>query len=150
MVAPAQAKPIEVKVFIAAMLKLGKIQGDKAANFKFCMTLILCTVRLFKVAGAQNPVYCNDNGVCGGCLVWEKFGSSSILQAILLNDKFWPWVTATFLNSGVGGTPPSRGTIGDVSWAHGSGFMIWSSLEARGRGSKGKTYFLCTSGLWRY
>jgi len=113
--APAQAKPIEVKVFIAAMFEIGQNSGDKAGEFQFWYERYFMHSEAIKVAGAQNPVYCNDNGVCGGVLGMGKVGSSSSLQAILLNDKF-DLSHSYFLISGVGGTPPSRGTIGDVSW----------------------------------
>jgi purine nucleoside permease len=45
-----------------------------------------------------------------------KVASSSSMQAILLNPAL-DLSHAYFILSGVGGTPPSRGTIGDVIWA---------------------------------
>tara|TARA_R110002167_G_scaffold73942_6_gene207218 strand:+ start:442 stop:1452 length:1011 start_codon:yes stop_codon:yes gene_type:complete len=113
--APAQAKPIEVKVFIAAMFEIGKNSGDKAGEFQFWYERYFLHSEAIHVAGALNPVYCNDNGVCGAVLGMGKVGSSSSLQAILLNEKL-DLSHTYFVISGVGGTPPSKGTIGDVSW----------------------------------
>jgi purine nucleoside permease len=45
-----------------------------------------------------------------------KVNSSASMQAILL-DPAYDFSDAYFIFSGVAGTPPSRGTIGDVSWA---------------------------------
>src|SRR4029453_16465376 len=44
-----------------------------------------------------------------------KVNSSSSMQAILLNPRF-DFSQAYYVISGVAGTPPSRGTIGDVGW----------------------------------
>jgi purine nucleoside permease len=44
-----------------------------------------------------------------------KVNSSASMQAILLNPAF-DFSKAYYLVTGVAGTPPSRGTIGDVSW----------------------------------
>jgi purine nucleoside permease len=63
-----------------------------------------------------NPVYCNDDGVCGSVLGMGKVASSSSVQAIILDPKF-DMSEAYFIVSGVAGTPPERGTIADVSWA---------------------------------
>jgi purine nucleoside permease len=45
-----------------------------------------------------------------------KVNSSSSMQAILQNPKF-DFSKAYYVISGVAGTPPSRGTIGEVVWA---------------------------------
>jgi purine nucleoside permease len=44
-----------------------------------------------------------------------KVASSASMQAILLSLEF-DMSNSYFVLSGVGGTPPSKGTIGDVSW----------------------------------
>jgi purine nucleoside permease len=94
----AAAEPIKVKVFIAAMFEIGQNSGDRA------------------VKGALKPVYCNDDGVCGSVLGMGKVNSSASMQAILLDPAF-DFSKSYYILSGVAGTPPSRGTIGDVSWA---------------------------------
>jgi purine nucleoside permease len=68
------------------------------------------------VKGALKPVYCNDDGVCGSVLGMGKVNSSASMQAILLDPAF-DFSKSYYILSGVAGTPPSRGTIGDVSWA---------------------------------
>jgi nucleoside phosphorylase len=68
------------------------------------------------VPGALSPVYCNADGVCGAVLGMGKVNSSSSMQAILLNPRF-DFSQSYYVISGVAGTPPSRGTIGEVNWA---------------------------------
>ena len=69
-----------------------------------------------EIRGALNPVYCNSDGVCGAVLGMGKVASSSSMQAILLNPQL-DFSQAYYILSGVGGVPPSRGTIGEVVWA---------------------------------
>lgn len=108
-------KPINVKVFIAAMFEIGANSGDKAGEFQYWYLRYFQHSKAINVAGALNPVYCNDDGVCGSVLGMGKVGSSASMQAIVLNQKF-NMSQAYFIVSGVGGTPPEKGTIGDVSW----------------------------------
>jgi purine nucleoside permease len=68
------------------------------------------------VPGALQPVYCNADGVCGAVLGMGKVNSSASMQAILTSPTF-DFSKAYYVISGVAGTPPSRGTIGEVSWA---------------------------------
>lgn len=112
----AQDKPVEVKVFIGAMFEIGENTGDRAGEFQYWYEVYFKESKPIKVKGALNPVYCNDNGVCGSVLGMGKVGSSASLQAILLNQHF-DLSRSYFVISGVGGIPPSKGTIGDVSWA---------------------------------
>ena len=112
----AQAKAIEVKVFIAAMFEIGANSGDKAGEFQHWYQRYFADSQPIEVAGALNPVYCNKDGVCGSVLGMGKVGSSASMQAILLNPQF-DLSRSYFVISGVAGTPPSQGTIGDVSWA---------------------------------
>ena len=55
-----------------------------------------------KVRGAENPVYCNREGVCGAVLGMGKVRSSSSMTAILLDPRF-DFLDAYFIISGVGG-----------------------------------------------
>ena len=50
-----------------------------------------------------------------GVLGMGKVNSAASMQAILLNPAL-DFSKAYYLITGVAGTPPSRGTIGDVSW----------------------------------
>lgn len=113
--AEARNKPIQVKVFVAAMFEIGANSGDKAGEFQHWYARYFKDSQPIAVKGALKPVYCNNNGVCGGVLGMGKVASSASMQAILLNSKF-DFSTSYFILSGVGGTPPSKGTIGDVSW----------------------------------
>ncbi|MEJ7687707.1 MAG: hypothetical protein WKG52_12340 [Variovorax sp.] len=54
--------------------------------------------------------------MCGAVLGMGKVNSSASMQAILLNPKF-DFSKAYYVISGVAGTPPGRGTIGEVNWA---------------------------------
>lgn len=108
--------PIKVKVFIAAMFEIGANSGDKAGEFQHWYTRYFAKSQPIKVKGALHPVYCNDDGVCGSVLGMGKVGSSASMQAIILDPRF-DVTRSYFMISGVGGAPPSRGTIGDVSWA---------------------------------
>ena len=111
----ASTKPIQVKVFIAAMFEIGANSGDKAGEFQHWYQRYFSDSQPIEIKGALKPVYCNNNGVCGGVLGMGKVASSASMQAILLNKQF-DFSNSYFLLSGVGGTPPSKGTIGDVTW----------------------------------
>ncbi len=107
--------PIRVKVFVAAMFEIGKNTGDRAGEFQHWYERYWKDATPIAVPGALGPVYCNADGVCGAVLGMGKVNSSSSMQAILLNPQF-DFAQAYYVISGVAGTPPQRGTIGDVSW----------------------------------
>lgn len=111
------AQPVQVKVFVAAMFEIGQNTGDRAGEFQHWYERYWKAAAPITVPGALNPVYCNADGVCGSVLGMGKVNSSASMQAILLNPAF-DFSRAYYLVSGVAGTPPSRGTIGDVSWAN--------------------------------
>ena len=109
-------KPIQVKVLIGAMFEIGQNTGDRAGEFQHWYERYFRNAVPITVPGAQSPVYCNSDGVCGSVLGMGKVNSSSSVQAILLNPQF-NFDKAYYLMTGVAGTPPARGTIGDVTWA---------------------------------
>ncbi|SEL53179.1 Purine nucleoside permease [Pseudoxanthomonas sp. GM95] len=109
-------QPIQVKVFVAAMFEIGANTGDRAGEFQHWYERYWKNATPIAVPGALNPVYCNTDGVCGAVLGMGKVNSSASMQAILLNPAF-DFSRSYYLLSGVGGTPPSRGTIGEVNWA---------------------------------
>ena len=113
--APAAA-PVHVKVFVAAMFEIGANTGDRAGEFQHWYERYWMKAKPITVPGALTPVYCNDDGVCGSILGMGKVNSSASMQAILLNPQF-DFSQAYYVISGVAGTPPQRGTIGEVSWA---------------------------------
>ena len=115
-VATSAAKPIPVKVFVASMFEIGKNTGDRAGEFQHWYERYWKDATPITVPGALQPVYCNADGVCGAVLGMGKVNSSASMQAILLNPAF-DFSKAYYLITGVAGTPPSQGTIGDVSWA---------------------------------
>lgn len=110
-----QAAPIDVKVFIAAMFEIGQNTGDRAGEFQHWFERYFKDAKSITVPGALNPVFCNADGVCGSVLGMGKVNSSASVQAIVLNPQF-NFSLAYYVISGVAGTPPSRGTIGDVTW----------------------------------
>ncbi|MBO1038809.1 purine-nucleoside phosphorylase [Brucella pituitosa] len=112
----AASEPIKVKVFIAAMFEIGQNSGDRAGEFQNWYERYWKDAKPIEVKGALKPVYCNDDGVCGSVLGMGKVNSSASMQAILLDPAF-DFSKSYYILSGVAGTPPSRGTIGDVSWA---------------------------------
>jgi len=109
-------QPIQVKVFIAAMFEIGRNTGDKPGEFQYWYDRYFVNSQVIDVPGALSPVYCNNDGVCGTVLGMGKVASSASMQAILLNAEF-NFSNAFFFITGVAGIPPSKGTIGDVSWA---------------------------------
>ncbi len=110
------AEPVKVKVFIAAMFEIGENSGDRAGEFQHWYDRYWKDAKPIAVKGALKPVYCNADGVCGSVLGMGKVNSAASMQAILLDPAF-DFSSAYYLLTGVAGTPPSRGTIGDVSWA---------------------------------
>ncbi len=114
---PARAaEPIKVKVVVGAMFEIGKNTGDRAGEFQHWYERYWMSSAALPVRGALNPVYCNADGVCGAVLGMGKVSSSASMQAILLNPQF-DFSQAYFIVSGVAGTKPGRGTIGEVNWA---------------------------------
>jgi purine nucleoside permease len=113
---PRVAEPVKVKVFVAAMFEIGQNTGDRAGEFQYWYERYWKSATPITVPGALQPVYCNPDGVCGAVLGMGKVNSSSSMQAILQNPRF-DFSKAYYVISGVAGTPPSRGTIGEVSWA---------------------------------
>ena len=114
---PASADdPVRVKVFIGSMFEIGQNAGDRAGEFQNWYERYFSKSKPITVKGALNPVYCNDDGVCGSVLGMGKVASSASVQAIILSPQF-DMSEAYFIVSGVAGTPPERGTIADVSWA---------------------------------
>ena len=93
------AAPIQVKAFVAAMYERYWMKATP-----------------IPVPGALTPVFCNPDGVCGSILGMGKVNSSLSMQAILLNPQF-DFSNTHHIISGVVGTPPQRGTIGEISGA---------------------------------
>ncbi|MBR1223064.1 purine nucleoside permease [Bradyrhizobium sp. U87765 SZCCT0131] len=112
----AARPPVKVKVFIAAMFEIGNNIGDRAGEFQHWYERYWRASTPIAVRGALNPVYCNADGVCGAVLGMGKVASSSSMQAILLDPQL-DFSQAYYILSGVGGVPPSRGTIAEVVWA---------------------------------
>ena len=116
-VAPTRvAEPVKVKVFVGAMFEIGQNTGDRAGEFQYWYERYWKGATPVTVPGALQPVYCNMDGVCGSVLGMGKVNSSASMQAILSSPNF-DFSKAYYVISGVAGTPPSRGTIGEVSWA---------------------------------
>ena len=116
-VAPTRvAQPVKVKVFVGAMFEIGQNTGDRAGEFQYWYERYWKGATPVTVPGALQPVYCNTDGVCGSVLGMGKVNSSASMQAILSSPNF-DFSKAYYVISGVAGTPPSRGTIGEVSWA---------------------------------
>jgi purine nucleoside permease len=107
--------PVQVKVFVGAMFEIGENSGDNAGEFQHWYQRYFVDSPPITVKGALHPVYCNSQGICGAVLGMGKVSSSASMQAILLDPRF-DFQLSYFLLSGVGGTPPTQGTIGDVSW----------------------------------
>ncbi|MGL6235089.1 MAG: hypothetical protein ACRC20_07060 [Segniliparus sp.] len=112
---PAGKPPISVKVFVGAMFEKGKNTGDAPGEFQLWYEKYFSHAAPVEVRGAANPVYCTDSGICGAVLGMGKVGSTASMQAILLNPAF-DFDKAYYLFTGVAGTPPERGSIGDASW----------------------------------
>jgi purine nucleoside permease len=111
----AAAEPVKVKVFAASMFEIGKNTGDRAGEFQHWYERYWKDSDPVTVKGALNPVYCDADGVCGSVLGMGKVSSAASMQAILL-DPDLDFSQAYFIISGVAGTPPARGTIGEVNW----------------------------------
>jgi purine nucleoside permease len=110
------AEPVKVKVFVASMFEIGTSTGDRAGEFQHWYERYWMDSQPIAVRGALNPAYCNPDGVCGAVLGMGKVSSSSSMQAILLSPQL-DFSQAYYILSGVAGTPPERGTIGEVVWA---------------------------------
>ncbi|MFD2741353.1 purine-nucleoside phosphorylase [Sulfitobacter aestuarii] len=111
----ASGEPVAVKVFIGTMFEIGDNTGDRAGEFQHWYERYWTEAEPQDVPGAFKPVYCDDAGVCGAVLGMGKVNSSASMQAILLHPDY-DFSQAYYVLSGVAGTPPSRGTIGDVVW----------------------------------
>ena len=109
------AEPFKVKVFIGAMFEIGENSGDRAGEFQHWYERYWTKAEPRDIPGAIAPAYCNDDGICGAVLGMGKVNAAASMQAILLNPNY-DFSDAYYLITGVAGTPPSRGTIGDVVW----------------------------------
>jgi purine nucleoside permease len=114
----AQISPqekIKVKVFIGSMFEIGANTGDRAGEFQHWYERYWTDSQPVTISGAENPLFCNADGVAGSVLGMGKVRSSSSMQAILLDPRY-DFSETYFIISGVAGTPPSRGTIAAVFW----------------------------------
>src|SRR5690349_7373600 len=93
-------EPVKVKVFIGAMFEIGQNSGDRAGEFQHWYERYFSQSKPITVKGALNPVYCNDDGVCGSVLGMGTVASSSSAQAIVLNPQL-DMSEAYFIVSGV-------------------------------------------------
>ena len=121
MAATAYAAPVvkreKVRVFIGAMFEIGENTGDRAGEFQnWYERYWKENSTSFVVEGAPKPVFVNKDGVAGAVLGMGKVRSATAMQAILLDPRF-DFSETYFIISGVAGTPPSRGTIGEVTWS---------------------------------
>ena len=107
---------IEVKVMMFAMFEVGKNMGDDPGEFQFWYEEYWPEGKSVEVEGASNPVFYNDNGVCGSVIGWGKLDAATSVMAILSDSQF-DFSEAYFITSGCAGTPPSVGTLGAVFWA---------------------------------
>ncbi|MEI9986332.1 MAG: hypothetical protein WDN69_26075 [Aliidongia sp.] len=135
MAADPARTPLKVKVFVAAMFEIGQNTGDRAGEFQHWYERYWANSAPIPIKGALNPVYCNKDGVCGAVLGMGKVASSSSMQAILLNPQL-DFSQSYYILSGVGGTPPARGTIGEVVWATWLVDTIWTPLGRRRGGTR--------------
>ena len=111
----SSAEPVKVKVFIGSMFEIGENSGDRAGEFQHWFDRYWSEAEPLAVPGAIAPAYCNEDGICGAVLGMGKVNAAASMQAILLNPDL-DFSDAYYLITGVAGTPPSRGTIGDVVW----------------------------------
>ena len=77
-----------MKVFIGAQFEIGGNAGDRAGEFQHWYERYWADEIPREVRGAENPVYCNREGVCGAVLGMGKVRSSSSMTAILLDPRF--------------------------------------------------------------
>jgi len=108
--------PVKVKLLIAAQFEIGAYTGDKAGELQYWYEHYWKQAKALPVRGAENPVFCNADGICGVELGMGKVRSSSSMTAILLDSRF-DFSQTYFVITGVGGTPPRAGTIAAVFWA---------------------------------
>jgi purine nucleoside permease len=110
------AEPVKVKILVAAQFEIGANSGDRAGEFQYWYDRYWKTASATDIPGAENPVFCNEDSVCGVELGMGKVRSSSSMTAILLDPRF-DFSQTYFVITGVGGTPPGAGTIAAVFWA---------------------------------
>lgn len=72
--------------------------------------------RTFDVPGAYSPVRCTEEGLCVLTTGMGKTSAGLTTTAVLLNPQF-DLSRTIFLTSGIAGTPPEVGTLGDAAWA---------------------------------
>lgn len=106
---------IKVKVLIGSMFEIGANTGDRAGEFQNWYERYWMNSQPVKITGAENPLFCNADGVCGSVLGMGKVRSSSSMMSILLDPRY-DFSETYFIISGVAGTPPSRGTVAAVFW----------------------------------
>jgi purine nucleoside permease len=104
--AQRNAAPFKVKVFIITMFALEAQQWQAQEHL----------ARKFLVPGADNPVECNDQGLCLTITGADKTNAAASMTAIL-GDPLFSFGKTYFLTAGTASTSPARGTLGMTAWS---------------------------------
>lgn len=114
--AQGAVETIPVKVLVLNMFEVGEYSGDFAGEFQHWYEQYLDGAQSYDVQGFPNPLFVNDSGVAGAVTGMGKAEAASSLTAILSDNRF-DFSETYIIVSGCSGTPPARGTLGDVIWA---------------------------------
>lgn len=105
--AAAEATPkYDVKVLVLTMFEWETKPWLERESF----------TRTFDVPGAYSPVRCTAEGLCVLTTGMGKTSAGLTTNAVLLNPQF-DLSKTIFVTSGIAGTPPEVGTLGDAAWA---------------------------------
>jgi purine nucleoside permease len=99
------AGPRHVRVLVLTMFS-GETK-PWLANLKLPVTV--------NVPGASGPLHCGTDGLCV-TTIGEGKSNAGISVTAILADRQLSFTGAYFMTAGIGGTPPSVGTLGFAAW----------------------------------
>ncbi|GCE21754.1 purine nucleoside permease [Dictyobacter kobayashii] len=98
----------KVKVFIINMFALEAQQWLAHEN----LTMV------YSVPGADNPVFCNKQGLCQTITGVDKSNAAASMSAILADTQQFDFQNTYFITAGTASASPYRGgTLGFTAWA---------------------------------
>lgn len=102
-----------VKVLVFGMFEVGNNEGDFAGEFQHFYENYFTDAQSYEIAGLNEPLYLNKDGVAGTIAGMGKAQAASTLTAILSYPQF-DFSNTYIVISGCSGIDPNEGTLGDV------------------------------------
>lgn len=113
--AEAAAAPIPVKVVVMTTFEIGKDTGDLPGEFQYWYEREHLTKK-FDQPAAYHPYYMNDDGLLVVCTGMGQAKSAASVTMLGLDPRF-DLSHAYWLEAGIAGINPAKGSLGSAAWA---------------------------------